>query len=201
MDRESPELIKQGMQDTRQSLSEKVAALEHHVFGTIHEATSAVHDTVHSVKNAMSDTISNVKSTFDLNSHIRGNPWAFVVGATVAGIAAGYFIGAGQNAQRGYANNRSWAALGGVSEPAAATGSKVRAGGMFDDLIHMARQELQKITENAFTTLASAVKQTLNSGTHNLVENGLSSTGYQHEGESGGERSQATAHNGHGARF
>src|SRR5436309_2761663 len=110
MDRESPELIKQGMQDTRQSLTDKVAALENQVFGTIHDATSAVHETVHSVKNAMNATISSVKSTFYINSHVREHPWAMVAGAMVAGIAAGYLVGSGRKSEgTSSVSDRTWA--------------------------------------------------------------------------------------------
>ena len=42
---ESPELIEQRMQETRNSLTEKVAMLEDHVVGTVQTATSAVKDT------------------------------------------------------------------------------------------------------------------------------------------------------------
>ncbi|MFL5330731.1 MAG: hypothetical protein ACJ8C4_17665 [Gemmataceae bacterium] len=206
MDRESPELIKQGMQDTRQSLTDKVAALEQQVFGTIHDATSAVHETVHSVKNAMNDTISSVKSTFDINSHVREHPWAIVAGAMVAGIATGYLVGAGRKESTSNAADHTWASASrsqaGSSGTSASSTGTGRFGGMFNDLINMAQQEFRKITENAFTTLAAAVKQNLNTGIQNLVENGLSFSGYKNESE--GDDEQNGHHNGrnrHEARF
>jgi ElaB/YqjD/DUF883 family membrane-anchored ribosome-binding protein len=206
MDRESPELIKQGMQDTRQSLTDKVAALEQQVFGTIHEATSAVHETVHSVKNAMNDTISSVKSTFDINSHVREHPWAAVAGAVAAGIAAGYFVGSGRKAgETGATSDRTWASADRPSYGSTASSSSSvtsRFGGMFDDLIRMGQEEFRKITESALTTLAAAVKQNLGTGIQHLVENGLSFSGYRHEPE--GSDEQNGHHNGrnrHEARF
>jgi ElaB/YqjD/DUF883 family membrane-anchored ribosome-binding protein len=206
MDRESPELIKQGMQDTRQSLTDKVAALEQQVFGTIHEATSAVHQTVHSVKNAMNDTISSVKSTFDINNHVREHPWAMVAGAMVAGIAAGYLVGSGRKTgETSSVSDRTWASTdrANYGTSASSAPSTSRFGGMFDDLIHMGQQEFRKITENALTTLAAAVKQNLNTGIQSLVENGLSFGGNRHEPEGSGE-DQNGHHNGrnrHEARF
>jgi hypothetical protein len=60
MDRESTELIKQDMNETRQSLTDKVAALEQHVVGTLHDATSAVQETVCTVKTALKDTVGEI---------------------------------------------------------------------------------------------------------------------------------------------
>lgn len=107
MDRESPELIEQEMQQTRASLTEKVSALECQVLGTIQNATEAVHSTVESVKAAVQDVSSTVKdtvsesvhtvkeqvsSTLDVKRHTRENPWAMVGGAAAVGFVTGYFL-------------------------------------------------------------------------------------------------------------
>lgn len=109
-----PELIEQKMQSTRESLTEKVAALESQVVGTISEATSTVQDTIQSVKEAMSDTVGTVKSTvadvketvsgsvddvtakvkglFDVSAHTRENPVAMIGGAAAVGFVTGYLL-------------------------------------------------------------------------------------------------------------
>src|SRR5262245_65948816 len=70
MDRESPELIEREMEETRESLTEKVALLEDKVVGQIHAATDTVHgtvesvqDTVQTVKAAVQDTVQCVAGT------------------------------------------------------------------------------------------------------------------------------------------
>ena len=61
MDHETPDLIEAQMAETRQSLTDKVAALEDSVVGTMQNATAAVSDTVQSVKDAVGDTVNAVK--------------------------------------------------------------------------------------------------------------------------------------------
>lgn len=114
MDSESPELIEQQMSQTRQSLTEKVAALENQVVGTIQSATAAVHDTVESVKSAVHDTVSTVKETvvgvkdtveesvssasegimhtFDVRAQVSDRPWLMLGGAAAAGFLTGMLV-------------------------------------------------------------------------------------------------------------
>jgi len=60
---ESPEVIEQQMAATRLSMSEKVAALEEQVVGTLRSTTAAVNETVHSLRSAVEDTVDSVKGT------------------------------------------------------------------------------------------------------------------------------------------
>ncbi len=63
MSNESPEVIEQQMAVTRQSMSDKVAALEEQVVGTLRSTTAAVNETVHSIRSAVEDTVDSVKGT------------------------------------------------------------------------------------------------------------------------------------------
>jgi len=118
MDSESPEVIEQQMEETRSSLTEKVAALESQVVGTVQTATQAVQDTVSTVKSAVQETVStvkesvqesvaavketvqgsvdavkeNVKETFDVTHHVQENPYLMVGGAVVAGLITGLLV-------------------------------------------------------------------------------------------------------------
>jgi hypothetical protein len=78
-----PELIREQMEQTRASLTEKLETLEHQVVDTVHDATTAVADTVETVKEAVQGTVETVKDTFDVRVQVERHPWA-MMGASVA---------------------------------------------------------------------------------------------------------------------
>src|SRR2546421_7432883 len=95
------------MHQTRQSLADKVAALENQVVGTVQSATCAVQETVESVTSAVQDTVCTVKETvegsvssvsegvmhaFDIRHHVDQNPWLMVGGAAAAGFVTGLLV-------------------------------------------------------------------------------------------------------------
>jgi ElaB/YqjD/DUF883 family membrane-anchored ribosome-binding protein len=91
MDHES-EVIKQQMEQTRSSLTDKLETLEEHVASSVRSTTDAVTGTVEAVKGAVeetvqsvSDSVESVKETFDLSRQIRDNPWLVLGGAVVVG--------------------------------------------------------------------------------------------------------------------
>src|SRR5260370_30618637 len=99
MDNET-EMIKQQMEETRESLSEKLGALEQHVLTTVHDTTDsvaatagavkdAVQGTVSSVKETVHDTVDTVKEAFDIKRQVERHPWAMMAGAGVGGDVGG----------------------------------------------------------------------------------------------------------------
>jgi len=215
------------MKETRESLTEKVAALEQHVVGTIHEATSAVHDTVshmkqsvsqvsENVKQSVSQVSENVKATFDVAEQVRRRPWVMVGGATAAGFLAGFMIGGGQttggNRSRRGEYRSSWAADdvsdGTRSTMRSAVGATAAASGvgsLFDELFSMARRELRTIGEQALNKLSASIKQSLNQGietlaqnTGNLVGSGFGMMGEQHGYEEDENEGAGRGRNGRG---
>src|SRR5205823_1346199 len=85
----------------RASLTDKVAALEQQVLGTIQNASDTVSNIVETVKTAVPETLHTVKDTltesvqevsekmrsaFDLSHHTREHPWAMVGGAAAAAL-------------------------------------------------------------------------------------------------------------------
>jgi len=205
------------MKATRESLTEKVAALEQQVVGTIQEATCTVHDTIHTVKSAMHDTVSsvqssvsqakeNVKAAFDVAGHVRERPWAMVGGAAAVGFLAGYLVGGDSRRTSGTTN--SWAAndTADGSRKAvrgfAAAASSSRPS-FIDDLIGMAQRELRTLGEQALAKLSTSIKQSLNEGIETLAHNtsNLVGTGFGMMGQEHGydeESGEAHAHNGRG---
>jgi len=80
---DSPEVIRQQMEETRTSLTEKLEQLEHQVAETVHDARSAVAETVGTVKEAVKETVETVKDTFDLRLQFQRHPWV-MFGASIA---------------------------------------------------------------------------------------------------------------------
>lgn len=173
MDRESPELIEQQMEETRESLTEKVSMLEHQVVGTIESATaavhsvrSAVHDTVERVTESFKESVESVStgvmSAMDVRKHAQKNPWAMVSGAAVAGFITGLvvFRRPGPTPMPAF-TPRPTAEY--VPVPVA------RRPGWLEDLFEMAGREVKKLAEQAMTTAIASVRHNVEEGIPNLI--------------------------------
>src|SRR5262249_39701668 len=93
---EEPDVIRQQIDETRESLTEKLETLEGQVKdavstvtdtietvkstveNTVESVKSGVENTVETVKSSLSDTVDTVKETFDLSRHVDRHPWAAV---------------------------------------------------------------------------------------------------------------------------
>jgi len=186
MDCKSPELIEQDMHETRQALTDKVAALENQVVGTIQDATTAVQDTVHTVKSAMEETVTNVKdrvsesvasvkATFDVPEHIRSHPWAGIGMAAFAGAVTGYLLSTEQKtslrpAQRFSGNGISNPSPSNLAPASRVSTPQVHPPGLFDELWNRVRGEIKQLSESAITTLSQSLRENLNQGIGHLVE-------------------------------
>jgi len=190
MDRESPELIEREMEQTRESLTEKVSLLENKVVGQIQSATDtvqgtvdSVQDTVQSVKAAVQDTVECVagtvkdsvrsladglKETFDVRQQVQQNPWAMVGGAAAAGFVTGLVV---------FARRASGGSLPAYTPMPAASYAAAPAApsrpGWLNDLLDMAMREVKTIAEQALTTATSSLKQNVQSGIPKLIESAL----------------------------
>ena len=185
MDRESPELIEKEMEQTRESLTEKVSLLENKVLGQVQSATDTVEgtmhevqDTVQSVKAAVQDTVQSVtetvkhsvqsltdgvKDALDLSRHTRANPWPMVGGAAVAGFLTGLVV------------FRKPATVSGSHLPAyapmAAAGPAVsHRPGWLNDILEMAGREVKQIAQQAIAQASASVRETVQSRVPELVE-------------------------------
>jgi len=78
--------MRQGIDDTRASMADKLEALENRVMGTVQSAQETVQDSIQSAK----DTVASVKRTFDINHQVQERPWTMVGGCFLAGLALGY---------------------------------------------------------------------------------------------------------------
>jgi len=130
---QKPEVIRQQMQVTRATLTDKLEALENKVVGTVEEATSAVtdtvncvkgavQDTVHSVKGSVRDTVDTVKESVNIVHHVERHPW-LMFGASVAtgyiGCALLFSAAPSRRSARGVRHPDQWgqgpARLGGAA--------------------------------------------------------------------------------------
>lgn len=111
---DNEDLIREQMQETRTSLTEKLEALEDQVSNKVQEATSNVAETVEAVKETVQDTVATVKDAFhdtaatvkesvedgvvafkgffDVSAHVEQHPWVALGGAAVAGYCLARYL-------------------------------------------------------------------------------------------------------------
>jgi len=120
----SPDRIERDMEQTRESITAKVSALENQVLGTIQTATNTISDTVQAVKDtvttapaAMKETIQesvaavkdSVKETFasvkdsvasfNLGECVGNHPGTSLGASAAAGFVTGYLLFGGRDSQ------------------------------------------------------------------------------------------------------
>lgn len=100
---EDEELIRQQMEETRGSLSDKLETLEQKVIETVTETRAAIEDTVCNVKETVTDTVSNVKESMhdgmesvkdmvDVKTHVEHRPWLMLGGSILCGYVLGSLL-------------------------------------------------------------------------------------------------------------
>jgi len=169
----TPEEIERQMAQTRESLTEKVAALESQVVGTVKTAADTMTDTVEAVKSlvtsapaAVRDTVKqatsvvskSMKELFDISGHVRGHPWASVGVSALLGCVTGWLTG-GRRASSGTSPSP-------VPLVAAPPPGKP---GMFDELFSMLGRKLREVSENVIDTATTAVNANVREAVPNLV--------------------------------
>ena len=189
MDRESPELIEREMEQTRESLTEKVSLLENKVLGQVQTATDTVEGTMHSVqdtvqtvKAAVQDTVQSVTDTvkhsvqsltdglkegLDVRRHTQENPWAMVGGAAVAGFLTGLVVfrrGSTVSAGDLPAYTPMPAAMG-AAAPAVSHRPQ-----WLSDILEMAGREVKQIAQQAIAQASTSLRQTVQARVPQLVE-------------------------------
>ena len=189
---DSPEVIEQQMERTRASLTTKVSTLENQMVGTLQNATSAVSETVENVKEAVKETVEtvkeNVREVLDISGHVRAHPWLMVGGAGLAGVLFG---AAYLSRQREEAPSTPRAAR----LPAAAVTARASEPSWFDNLLHQAAQELQKMGETVLHQATQTLREQVEGGLPELLASFHvmpSAEGTKKEGEAKG-----TERNGH----
>jgi ElaB/YqjD/DUF883 family membrane-anchored ribosome-binding protein len=172
------------MMATRESLTEKVAALENQVVDTVQTAANTLTETVDAVKSfvegapeAVSETVENVtsavkervKRTFDITSHVQENPWACVGASTGIGFLAGYLF---------FGNSHSRVSVRQMAEESAAplhphpfsSSSRVSGPGFLHSLLAIAGRKLQAIAESTLETATASLDRTVREAVPKLID-------------------------------
>ena len=177
----SPDQIEREMADTRDSISEKVAALETQVRGNIEAVTgtveavreaisaapTAVTDTVKQTVAAVKDSVRETVQSLDLSltDCVRRNPWSALGTTTAAGFLTGFLLlgGRSRSAPAGRAAFVPQAAAAQTSEPGMLEG-------LFGNLFGSVGKELRGIAETAVSTAIAALKQNVGSVVPQMVD-------------------------------
>lgn len=179
----TPEEIEREMHQTRESLTEKVAALENQVAGTVQTAADTLTGTMEAVKSFVSsapETVSQTvrqasaavsdafKGTFDISDRVRNNPW------TAVGISAllGGIVGALTAPRRD--SFSPFASAGPMPAAAPIPPSAPSRPGVMDELMGMLGGKLKELGEAAIGSLAASVKSSIEAGVPKLVDEAVS---------------------------
>src|SRR5262245_40595952 len=142
MDRQCETVTAVRVLAARSELTERMAALERRVTGsvegvadTVTDAAATVRSTIHSatdnVKRVVGTTTDNVRAALDVPHHVRSRPWAAMTAAALAGFAAGFIPSRLPRSTAVYASASS------------------ATSGMFGDLWSIIRRELRSLGETA----------------------------------------------------
>jgi len=163
----TPEQIEREMLATRESLTEKVEALEHEVVGTVEavksfvtHAPEAVSDTVKQAAAAVSDS---VKETFDITRHVQRHPLAAVGASAMLGCIVSWLVfrdSASSNAAH-MTSRMADAAPERPPTPPAPAYAAPREPGLFDELFGMLGDKAKELARSALETVSASLKESI----------------------------------------
>ena len=169
MDFETPDIIEAKMADTRQSLTEKVSALEDSVVGTVQSATNAVADTVQTVKDAVGDTVcavkENVSNALDVSRHVRENPWIALGVAGFAGFLGGMMLRRPRQAAVAASSTIIPSLV-----PREASSPRPAATGIGHSFLTRIEDELLKLSEYTIERISSELHRAVEDGVPRVVD-------------------------------
>jgi ElaB/YqjD/DUF883 family membrane-anchored ribosome-binding protein len=185
MSDDTPEMIELQMSETRDSLTQKINALENQVVGTLHDATSTVSGLLDSVKTVVPDTIAGVQdavteqvnTTFNISRHTREKPWAMVGGATALGFISGMLLFRRVYASPAKAGQTLYTPPAAAPQTVAAATPRtpVKLPGWLDQIVDKLAtkmtEEIRKIGELAVDTASTSLKQTVETALPKLLGN------------------------------
>jgi len=196
-----PDVIRQQIEETRSSLTDKLETLEAEVKGTVQSAREtvesakeAVEETLSTAKETVQDTISSVKETvhsaketvkrtFDIPYQVDRHPWGMMGLSLVAGAVAGVLVGRRTGPQHRLERRRAEAAPAAAWSRLTHEETPARPGFM-DQLTGRLAGEVEKAKELAITTAVGIVDNVvrrsipqLGSAVEDMLNNAASSFG------------------------
>jgi ElaB/YqjD/DUF883 family membrane-anchored ribosome-binding protein len=183
----TPEQIEREMELTRESLTEKVAALEHQVVGTVQTAADTISETVEAVKSfvnqapaAVSDSVhhaaeavgESMREVFDITGHVRRHPWVAVGSAALLGCMASWLL-TGRRQPLGTPAGYTPTPEPLAAAPAAPRSAE-RAPGLLDELWGFIGAQGKELATTALESVSAAVKQAIQENAPKLVNEAAS---------------------------
>ncbi|MBC7818499.1 MAG: hypothetical protein IAG10_16555 [Planctomycetaceae bacterium] len=180
----SPEAIELEMLQTRESLTEKVAALESQVAGTVQSAADTISSTVEAVKSlvsnapeAMSDGVKQatdavrdaMTETFDISGHVRRHPWAAVGSSALLGVVVAWLTTRGRSEVGAPTPFASPTAVPPAFQPVAA-----KAPGLMDEFMEMIGEKLKDLGRTALETVSASVKDNIQTAVPKGIDEAVS---------------------------
>jgi len=178
----TPEQIEREMLETRESITEKVAALENQVVGTLQTAADTVNGTVEAVKSlvthtpeAVGDSIKQAASavkeamrdTFNISEHVERHPWAAVGTAALLGCITSWLV------SRPWGGSRATASAP-ASAPLAEPVPAYRPPGFLDQLVEMLGSRVKELAETAVNSVSASLKGTIEETVPTLINQAAS---------------------------
>jgi len=97
-DQRELEVIRHDVEQTHDSLAQKLDALEHTLEAKVVGAKEAVEHTVEAVEHTVETVKETVSNVFDFRGHVRRRPWLMLGGAFSLGCLGGYLLGGRRHA-------------------------------------------------------------------------------------------------------
>lgn len=179
----TPEEIQNEMLQTRESLTEKVEALEQQVVGTVEAVksfvTTAPETVSDTVKQAAAAVSESVKETFDITGHIRRHPLVAVGTAALVGCTLSWLLSRKRESDLSHRMS-SAAADSPIGRPAeapiappqpaaAAAPAAPEKPGLFDELFEMLGDKAKQLLREGLETASAALKESIQTQVPRLV--------------------------------
>jgi len=208
----STEEIHEDMLHTRESISEKVAALETQVMGTIQTAADTVTNTVDAVKEAVTNTPAAVSETvkqtmdavkqgfhdtigsFSMSGCVEKNPWAALGTSLFAGFVTGFLTGGRSSRPSNFAGRHVATS---VEESPRMTAPAAHQGGFLSDMGEMVGKELKQLAEQSMTTLLQSLKRSVGERVPEVVDTAVHRVSDQIQNVARHRTAATTSHNGY----
>jgi len=181
----TPEQIEAEMFETRESLTEKVAALENQVLGTVQTAANTITDTVDAVKsfvNTAPETVretveqvttavrEQVARTFDITNHVQSNPLTSVGVSVGIGFIAGYLVFGRDGSSVSRSESPRRMAESAHSAPSSPPPREPREPGVLDSLFSSLGQKVKEMAMIAIDAASASVSSNIRENIPKLVE-------------------------------